>query len=539
VRATLAALLLLTPLARAGDVEASEPAARSVTIYRAPWSEDRELDLDDLGGLALVSETRTVHIPAGLSRLRFTGVSDGIVAASAILSGLPPGLIERNRDSNLISPDALLAATVGRRVVLRRTNPKSGQVELVSGTLQADTAGVVFQTAAGVEALHCSHLPEILLFEPQDSLSAKPTLSVLLHSDAEITAEVQLSYLAEGFDWAATYTANISEDGRHLDLGAWVTLANGNGTSFPDAQTQVVAGRVNRLEDEERELPVPFVHATGIECWEEGSTSSVPPAAMMLGMPALARDKREVTRFANEDLQEIVVTGARQVSQEQLGDLKLYRVPDLTTVAARQSKQVRLLDKFEVPFQTLYGYTLDGPRTAEAALDLPPEPAHRLALTENTKPKHLGLPLPSGSLSAYQRTEAGPILVADVHFEDHAEGEEVEIDLGESPDVTVTHHFEARKVRLGSALKAFFSSHLSLRELTWAARTRVDISNALPHAIDFEYSLALPTGLELAQADQPLVRRKGRPTMRLHIPANATRKLSFQLLERETIPVPE
>ena len=55
-----------------------------------------------------------------------------------------------------------------------------------------------------------------------------------------------LSYLAHGFDWAADYTATLSADGKTMDLGAWVTLANGNGVGFPAARTQVVAGRVNR-----------------------------------------------------------------------------------------------------------------------------------------------------------------------------------------------------------------------------------------------------------------------------------------------------
>ncbi len=47
-------------------------------------------------------------------------------------------------------------------------------------------------------------------------------------------------------------------------------------------------------------------------------------------------------------LEEVSVTGAR-VSQEQLGDLKLYRVPERTTVASHQSKQVRLLDRTAIP----------------------------------------------------------------------------------------------------------------------------------------------------------------------------------------------
>ena len=50
----------------------------------------------------------------------------------------------------------------------------------------------------------------------------------------------------------------------------------------------------------------------------------------------------------------VVVTGAKKVQQEQLGDLKLYRVPERTTVASRQSKQVRLMDRPGIPVNSRF-----------------------------------------------------------------------------------------------------------------------------------------------------------------------------------------
>ena len=38
----------------------------------------------------------------------------------------------------------------------------------------------------------------------------------------------------------------LSPDGRRLDLFAWLTLASMDETSFPDADTQAVAGQLNR-----------------------------------------------------------------------------------------------------------------------------------------------------------------------------------------------------------------------------------------------------------------------------------------------------
>src|SRR6202008_3856797 len=72
-----------------GSATVSPVTDLSVTLYRAPLGDSTSLDLDNLGGFALVSETRTIAIPAGESRIRFAGVADGIESASAIITGLP------------------------------------------------------------------------------------------------------------------------------------------------------------------------------------------------------------------------------------------------------------------------------------------------------------------------------------------------------------------------------------------------------------------------------------------------------------------
>src|ERR1700733_231995 len=50
------------------DEVAGAPTDLAVTVYRAPYRESGSIDLDSLAGFALVTETRLVHLPAGLSR---------------------------------------------------------------------------------------------------------------------------------------------------------------------------------------------------------------------------------------------------------------------------------------------------------------------------------------------------------------------------------------------------------------------------------------------------------------------------------------
>src|SRR5436305_1902016 len=273
----LVALVALAAAPAAGQtiVTSAGPDRVAVTVYRAPnrWPSEA-LNLDWLNGFAFISETRRISIPAGDSEIRFEGVAGGIQPQSAIVTGFPGAIAERNRDAYLLSASSLIDRSLGRRVHLRRTSVATGAVTEQDAVIRSGADGaVVLQTAEGYEALRCTGQNETLRFDQvPPGLSARPTLSVRTHSAAPATATVTLSYLASGFDWRANYVATLSADGSHVRLFAWVTLASSDETSFRDASTQAVAGHVNRepVEREERDVP-PLT----LRCWPQGRTSDI------------------------------------------------------------------------------------------------------------------------------------------------------------------------------------------------------------------------------------------------------------------------
>jgi hypothetical protein len=505
-------------VAVAADVQSSAPSDLSVTVYRAPFRSDGRFDLNALAGFALITETRLVHLPAGESRLRFEGVADGIEPASALVSGLALGVVEKNRDAQLLSPSALVAQAAGKQVELLRSNPKTGNTERRAGTIISDGEGVIFKTEQGIEALRCSGLPETLAFESIAGLSARATLSVLVRTPTAATQQVTLSYLSRGFDWSADYTATLSADGKTLNLGAWLTLANSNGVGFPSAHTQVVAGRVNRAEGGEVS-PIEIGAPILAQCWPRGSTSDTPPMVLMESLtigsgaplPAMAmRALRKNSSDAREE--EIIVTASAR--QEQLGDLKLYRVPERTTVASRQSKQVRMLDRNGVPVTTVYGADLEQQPDSEQRYAAQRYAAQRFAAdrllrTKNTAANHLGLPLPSGSVAVYRGRGDDRQLESESSLRDLAVGQDVEIKMGTSADVQVEKVVETTNVDAAHARTA----------------TRVTISNARHDAIRFELRLAQCS--RVLQADHPLSSKDGRPIFHLSIPAQGVATVRF------------
>jgi hypothetical protein len=527
-----AALILFSGLAAASgvvpadatDVIAEPPSNLIVTVYRAPYRNSGSIDLDNLDGFALITETRLVRLPAGLSRVRFEGVADGIEPSSALVTGLPGKVIEKNRDARLLSPAALVASAVGKPVELLRTNRKTGTEERLSGTILSDAGGgVVFKTEEGIEALRCSGLPETFSFEPLADLSARPTLSVEVLAASAVTREVTLSYLARGFDWTGDYTATLSQDGQHLDLGAWVTLANSNGVGFPGAHVQVVAGKVNRENGEVE--PIDIGGPILAQCWPRGSTSDQPMIVRLEAMDRMFKKSVGAGIMpAAMSLREVVVTSAQKVQQEQLGDLKLYRLPSRTTLASRQSKQVRLMDQSGIPVDAIYGADL-------ATAYRRPEStgaAHRLLRTKNTIANHLGLPLPSGQVAVFDSYNGERLLEHESGLRDTAVDEEVEIDMGSSSDVQVSVTPEKIQVDSAQATLLPLLPGVSLRSVKVDDVQRVEVSNARAAAIEFELRLRLPEGARIVRADHPLGAKNGRPIFRFKVPANQSVAVRFQ-----------
>jgi hypothetical protein len=314
----------------------------------------------------------------------------------------------------------------------------------------------------------------------------------------------------------------LAPDSSTMDLGAWVTLANGNGVGFPAAHTQVVAGRLNR----ETGVYEPVEHGMTIlaSCWPRGSTSDTPMPAYLVRADDAARMSMPMMKamLAPAPAAEVVVT-AQRVQQEQLGDLKLYRVPERTTVASRQSKQVRLLDQSAVPVTFVYRADLfdeaDGVSLA----------ANLLLRTKNDAAHHLGLPLPSGHAAIFASDGDARVLVGESDVRDLALDEDVEWDLGSRTDVQVKAVKERTSIDTAHAKVLPLVPGVSLRSVGVSDGERVEITNGRSSDIQFELRLQLPDGAGVVRADHALVTKNGRPMFSLTIPANGAVTVRYQV----------
>ena len=499
--------LAAVPAAAQRIVSSAGPDTVAVTVYRDParWA-GQAPNLQWLNGYALISETRRITLPSGESTIRFESVAGGIVPQSAIVTGFPEGIVERNRDAYLLSPATLLDRSLGRRVHIRRTSGATGRTRDLDAVIRTGAGGaVVLQTEAGFEALRCTGLAETLIYDDVPAeLSATPTLSVRVRSRRRLSATVTLSYVASGFDWQANYVAQLSPDGRRAEMFAWLTLASMDETSFRDASTQAVAGRLNRN-------PVPPQPREGgpieLRCWPQDTTSDIPleewlraPPPPPLPPPA-SPDALVVTgsraRQANLEANAPITTISAQ--QEELGDLKLYRIPVPVTIASNSQKQVALLQRPDVAVEIVYRERL------VAGAVRGPQPAPRLLVTRNRAADGLGVPLPAGRLVLFASAAGRPLVLGEGFIDDRAVGDDVEIALGAGTGV----FGEVRQVANGDR-----------------SEYQLTVTNDRPEAI--RYEAEFETGGDVV-SEERLPRRDGRPLWSVLVPANGSARLRYRV----------
>jgi hypothetical protein len=497
-------------------VTSSQVSDASVTIYRDPNRGMGPMNKDWPSGYALISETRTITIPAGEAIIRFEGVAEGMLPESAIVTGLPASVREKNRDARLISPAGLIGANLKRRVELVRTNTQTGKVTRQDAIIQSGpTGGVILQTEEGVVALGCSGVAERLKYDGlPEGLTAKPTLSVLTTSPKAVTAKVTLTYIAQGFDWSSNYVAETVPGGNTLKLIGWATLVNGGAQSFNNARLQLVAGRANyqqrALQTRDRD---PYVR---LQCWPMDGTSTYPSWELdrlelqskddlgeieeMVATGSAVRKNRRAPQMVMNDYAPAPAP-APPPPPENLGDLKLYRVSDRVTVAAQATKQVAMVIENKVRFDRVFqanAYYANGfiptTFTVEAT---------------NKKEGGLGLALPAGTIAFYENINGNNLFVGESNAPDYADGEDVRFVLGQS---SMVH-----------------SQGVVTNQSDGGNTHSITIKNANPVAINVEILLPTrPKDKGAKDKGEGFMLKRGQWVWRGSVPANGERIVTYE-----------
>jgi hypothetical protein len=363
-----------------------DQAELSVTVYNS--------------NIALVRDVRNLQLTRGTSDLHFMDIAATVNPATVHFRSLTEpsrvSVLEQNYEYDLLEPDKLLRKYVGKDVTLIRMRSNGGttrEEEVKARLLSYNNAPVWQIDGEIVTGMHADHIrfPEL-----PGNLYSRPTLIWTLDNTGVNRHRVEASYLAGELAWNADYVLTVARDDKLGDIDGWVTLKNGSGTSFRNANLQLVAGDLNRVRHQ-------FNQA--LDAMKSRAELAAPAAPM---------------------------------AQEAFSDYHLYTLGRKTTINNAETKQVSMLGATAVP--VIKRYVVEGQQWYYHNYRHPGSPIKDVVQVfyqfKNDETSGMGMPMPAGIVRVYQADSKGGIqFVGEDRINHTPKDETLNLKIGNAFDV--------------------------------------------------------------------------------------------------------
>ncbi|MFH0764922.1 MAG: hypothetical protein V2A61_00730 [Calditrichota bacterium] len=357
---------------------------------------------------ALVRELRTVNLEKGFNRVDFHRIADGVYGHTINIESLEanPGFKTLNVSFHydLVSLDKLNQRFIGRWFsFIAEDQTYQGRLLSIDDThlfLQPDTLDPLLQV------VEKSKLSEMFYPGVPEGLFIEPTIRWEVEAAKRSTDRpVELTYLTSDIIWMSDYRLEVTGDETAM-MRANFTISNDLPLDFPETKVILVAGDI---------------HRTGDPAGSGGDAVSE---------PAKSGEK-----------------GSSEFSGHR------FSLPQRINLIGNQTVQVSYLDNRAVKFKK--------------RLVLPHHFSEDRVWVklevENTASNNLGIPLPQGDVSIYERDEGVPIFLGEDEVAETAVGSKWKITSGTAFDLT------ARRTRLAQS-----RPQRDQHEESW----RVELSNS-------------------------------------------------------------
>jgi len=272
----------------------------------------------------------------------------------------------------------------------------------------------------------------------------------LIRSEVEGQVPFEITYFTSGLSWRAFYMGTLSADESTMRLEGYVRVDNYSGEEYEDAQTRLIVGRVNLL-DEIAELarrqhpygsPIPMPEVFDGEIMSEAEHAD---EALLFFADGMDSD----VDFAGGGYGAggYGYVAIKEIEKEGLSEYFLYTIEGRETIPNEWGKRLPSFEAEAIPVTNLYKYD-EGRWGGETVqfLSFANDEEHKLGAT----------PLPDGSVQIYRRAGGGGGLAytGGTEFKYIPVNEKVELDLGPARHVkvepvlmdygTAAHQFDGR-----------------------------------------------------------------------------------------------
>jgi hypothetical protein len=229
---------------------------------------------------------------------------------------------------------------------------------------------------------------------------------------------VEISYLTSGLAWRAFYIGTLSTDEKTMALKGYVRVSNRSGEGYEDAQTRLIVGKVNMLDE--------------IAVLARRSHPYGKPRA------EIAEDEMRRVKMAKMAFQTVETAGematrmpaVKKIEKEGISEYFLYTIEGRETIADGWSKRLPSFEAPDVPVVNLYKFEEE--RFGRSAV--------RFLAFANDKPHRLGdTPIPGGTLKVFRTVDGKGHLSYEGQsgFKYIPVGQKVELSMGSVDNVMV------------------------------------------------------------------------------------------------------
>ena len=326
---------------------------------------------------AMVREQRPVLLDTGQNKLEIANVSSKLDPSSVLFTWQTPGsadVVSNTYDLGLPNGRSLLKRYVGQEVDVVHYGQDGKRGEKLTGTLEVASDNSLVLKSDGKYIVD----PEGTVIAPnRPDIVAMSQLSVGVDSKSKQNTNLGVAYLTGGLGWNADYVANLDPGGETVSIECWATVTNHTGIAFPESKITLMAGSPNR---------------------------AVQPVAMGGDMSGYATSTRSAHLSLNYS-DEAGLAVPKKAAPSSSGELYAYPITLPATIAPEEMNRVRMLASTHVPVKKDYSVRLQqfGEYSGRPV-------RHNATLTidfTNSEASKLGMPLPQGTVRAYEPDASG------------------------------------------------------------------------------------------------------------------------------------
>lgn len=492
----------------------SASASRAANSTVASSTRDRSVALTIYADFAVVRDTRTLDLAAGINHVAFPGISPQMSPQTAffteVASDHPLWVKEQNFNANVVTTDNLLRAYVGRSVTVIETNDTTGKtVRENAVVLSAD--GPILKFSDRIE----TSVPpngRIVFASIPDDLLVQPTFEADIGSTVAGSPRVALTYVAGGFSWSADYLLRLNGDVDRADLGALATVTNSSGADYPNATLALVSGDVQTQ----------IVRSVTSDTYTLGEAARAAATPMPYAPPP-------------------------QPMREALLEFYKYDVPYATTLLDKQTKQFTLFSAHDVPVHEEFEIDDDAGAYTNQMPDETTLQTQTYVDFTNKGPQ-LDSPLPSGTVHMYRADAGGRSdFVGDAAIDSTPRLAPVRLGLGQSYDITAKrvqtfyHHVSVQHLVPRPPIENASEPVITIANpyvpaITYYDDTshRVTVSNAKTKPVTVKLIEQLPANWAITAQSAPYVKiSSGELEWTLLVPASGSTVITYSVRVKE------